>query len=555
MQLRHHLDDRGVSEVLGAILLFGIAIAALVLFQANAVPAANEQVEFSHNQRVQADMLGLDAELSDAGASGAGGTAIVTVGTDYPSRFLFRNPPPVSGSLTTDTSGFTVSNAVAADPETDDFWSGAPQSYQSRELVYRVDYNVYDDAPTTRIAHGVTYDRFDDGDARRIDAGGLIEGRSIQLAGLDGRRNESRVGPVSVPITTRSAPTETVRVTGGSDPVTLTLRTEASADDWRAFLDDELVANGGHVQQVTDGGPGQVALQLEAGITYELELAALTVGSGGSAPPPAYLTTAGPTSGAVTSGEKRDLTVEVRDGFNGPVADVPVTFTATGGDFDGDTTRTVTTDGDGRATVPFTPGSDPTATVTATAPGGTGADGDPLSASYQFTTESGVGQGGDGDLNPGGEDALVLTRAETVNCQSANPNGDSVALTSRNCRVDATFENRGRARSVDRVRVSVYTADQAYGIARQGQGQGSGQLTPRPRPTQWTFEGSAEQNFADGGLPVSRTVSQGATPTYAFAFRLDGESQNYNAIEGDFFVISFRFSDGTTASYLVAPQD
>lgn len=401
MKLRAKIDNRGVSEIIGAILVFGLVVLSLVIFQTNAVPSANEEVEFDHNQEVQSDLIGLDAELSDAAASGHGGTAVVTVGMDYPTRFLFRNPPPVSGSLTTETSRFTIENAVAVeDNETDDYWnsteSPVPHEYTSRRLVYRVDYNVYDEAPETVLAHGIVYDRFEDGPTRRIDAGGLVDGRSIELTALDGRRNESRVGVVSVPVTAQAAPTETVRVSDGpgGDNVNLTLRTEATATNWTRFLEDEE-----HVEAVLGAGdapdvePGTVKVVLEEGVTYELELARVSVGSAPYTATPAYVTSVGPTTRTVTVGTATDLTVEVRDQYNAPVAGEQVTFSVDDGD-GAPTTETVPTDDEGRASLSYTPSE--SVTVTATVDGGTGADGDPLSVVYDLTASSAGRDGGGG---------------------------------------------------------------------------------------------------------------------------------------------------------------
>jgi len=544
--------------------VFGLVVISLVIFQTNAVPAANEEVEFDHNQEVQADLLGLDAELSDAAASGNGGTAVVTVGMDYPTRFLFRNPPPVSGTLTTGTSRFSIENAEAVgDAETDDYWDGDALPYESRQLVYRADYNVYASAPTTVLSHGVVYDAFGDGTTRRIDAGGFIDGRSIELAALAGRRNESRVGDVSVPVTAQSAPTETVRVRDDpavpDDNIILTVRTEATAAEWEGFLEDEMTD--GYVARVDPGTDGSVEVVLEEGVTYELELARVAVGSAPYTATPAYVTAVGDRARTVTVGESTDLTVQVRDQYNGPVAGEEVTFTTT---YPGlpSVTETVTTDGEGRATLELSPAAAGDVTVTATVDGGTGRAGDPLSVVYDLeSSRAGTGddtQGSGGELNPGGEDALVLTSASVRNCTPPNNNQRTVVLTDSNCRVDTTFENRGDSRTITAVRVNVYSATQAYPIPVQGQGQPN----PRPRPDEWSFGGSADQNFADGGLVLAMplSIAPDTTETYRFEFEITDAAfgvtdEQYNVAEGDFYVVTFRFSDGSTSSYVVAPQD
>ena len=59
-KLNFDSDERGVSEVLGAILVFGILVVLLATIQTQAIPAANEQVEFNHNQEVQSDLVGFN---------------------------------------------------------------------------------------------------------------------------------------------------------------------------------------------------------------------------------------------------------------------------------------------------------------------------------------------------------------------------------------------------------------------------------------------------------------------------------------------------------------
>ncbi|ESS06155.1 MAG: hypothetical protein A07HB70_01704 [uncultured archaeon A07HB70] len=86
-------DRRGVTVQIGAILLFGVLIVALSTYQAVAVPAENEQVEFNHNQAVQQDMLELRSALLQTGAGGRGQSVSVSLGTTYPSRVLLVNPP------------------------------------------------------------------------------------------------------------------------------------------------------------------------------------------------------------------------------------------------------------------------------------------------------------------------------------------------------------------------------------------------------------------------------------------------------------------------------
>jgi len=60
-------DRRGVSAVLGFILMFGILILALTTYQAQIVPQENAATEFEHFQDVRDEMVGIRNSISTAG--------------------------------------------------------------------------------------------------------------------------------------------------------------------------------------------------------------------------------------------------------------------------------------------------------------------------------------------------------------------------------------------------------------------------------------------------------------------------------------------------------
>jgi hypothetical protein len=57
---------RGQSTVIGAVLLFGIAIVAVSSWQAFGIPMQNEQIEFNHNQQAQEDLTDLRTTVISA---------------------------------------------------------------------------------------------------------------------------------------------------------------------------------------------------------------------------------------------------------------------------------------------------------------------------------------------------------------------------------------------------------------------------------------------------------------------------------------------------------
>lgn len=353
-------DSRGVSELLGAILLFGLLISLLIIVQATAVPNANEQVEFQHSQGIQGDMLRLADDIDSVAVTGSDQLSVLDLGVSYPNRFLLFNPPPAAGTLsTTGDASFTIANARAIG-EVGDYWNGSAVSFDSQSVAYRPAYNVYQGAPTTRYESGVVVNAFDNG---KTNVGGgkpFIKGNRINLIAVQGDRDVSRTTSLALDVVPLSGPARTVTVTDTGSPIVITIATDLPASLW-----SEILAGEPNVQSV-DPGPtaGTVAVTLAGGKSYELRLASVGVSSGVTDPPSHYITTVSEKEVTLdSSDESTPLTVEVRDRYNNPVANAVVTFSSSGGTFD-DTIAT--TDADGQATATFMPDDPGTKFVTAT---------------------------------------------------------------------------------------------------------------------------------------------------------------------------------------------
>ncbi|WP_435194982.1 Ig-like domain-containing protein [Natronomonas sp. EA1] len=417
-------DDRGVSELLGAILLFGLLISLLIIVQATAVPSANEQVEFQHSQQVQGDMLQLADDIDSVAGSGSNQLSVIDMGLYYPNRFLLFNPPPVSGTLSTsEDATFTITNAQATG-EVGDYWDGTARSFSSQAITYRSSYNVYQGAPDVRYASGTVLNVFENGNANVVGGDSIVDGNRINLVAIQGSRDVSQATPLSLDVVPLSAPSRTVTVADTGSPITVTITTELSAAQWEAILEDELSANGGNVQSVAAGAqPNTVDITLVPGKSYQLRLAAVAVGSGISPPDASYLTPVTDQTIELARIEATELTVEVRDQFNNPVANEKVSFSSSGGTFD---TGTVTTDANGQATVTFTPSSTGTAFATATInSGGSAAERAVFTVGVSEATTESIG---DEWINSGYNSGVLLSEVDAAN------NKKSATL---------TFENTG----------------------------------------------------------------------------------------------------------------
>ncbi|MDS0474460.1 Ig-like domain-containing protein [Natrinema sp. 1APR25-10V2] len=349
--------DRAVSPVIGAILMFGLVLALLATLQLTAIPALNEGLEFQHNDRVQSDVVGVDGTIERVAATGTGEAVSLEAGLRYPPRLFFVNPPPVSGTVrTTEPAAVGIANARATG-ETGDYWNGSPRTVETRSLEYVPDYNEYASAPRTVLEPWVAYHRF--AETTRVEGDqDLVDGRRIGLVALEGNRSVSRTDEISIDVEPASAPVRTVAVRDDGDPVTLTVPTRLTEDEWGDLLADELDPAGDpdddryvrefDCQRESPDPCGRLTITLERGATYELRLGAVAVGSGTEASNAAYLTDVDGDATAVPEAGRQRLVVEARDRFDNPVSGVAVTGSV-GGD---GTVRAVEpiTDADGRAT-------------------------------------------------------------------------------------------------------------------------------------------------------------------------------------------------------------
>lgn len=555
MSLRN--ENRAVSEVLGGILLFGIVIALLVLLQVAAVPGWNQQVEVEHNQRVQADMGDLGDSFSRIAATGRAESSAIEAGVRYPVRPFLLNPPAAEGRVFTSTlRTVTISEIEALNSETDDHFRDWDGVLETRDLVFRPDYNEFRNAPTTILGiGGVFYNQYDEAS---IMLGGtsFIQGNRITLTLLDGAIDEQTLGAVSVDATPVSAPTERVNIQGrDGTPLTFTLETDAPATVWEEVLSPQLDESGTdpdrYVQSfdctsTTPETPcGQLTVVLEPDQTYSLSMALVGLDGTGSTDA-TYLTRLGAGSVTLPEGSATTFTVGARDEFNNPKAGVTVEWFDNAGKI-----ATTTTGDDGNTALDYSATGVGTQELTARIDAN--GDGD-FSAkevvTYTIETsevEDPTAEFGE-NLNPAGPDKLVLVEDIIIGqgqCRAGNTNAD--------CRTYTTFENSGSdTKQIDSIRVNVYVASQP--------GQAS-----RERPNslviiqdEFTNESVTSNLLQVRGdfVDVSGFESVGAGNQTHLTFRFfadDGGTVPYGVANGDFVVITVVFDDGSAAIYFLAP--
>ncbi|MEF8818210.1 MAG: hypothetical protein V5A31_02540 [Haloferacaceae archaeon] len=527
-------NRRGVTVQIGAILLFGIVVLSLAAYQTTAVPADNERVEFNHNQQVQQDVLDLRNALLRSGTAGGSQSASVALGTTYPARVLFVNPPPPSGRLATGPArSLAVRNVSARDDETRDYLNASANgaySVRTKPVSYTPSYNVYESAPVTAVGAGTVVNEFPAGNDTALTGQTLVRDNEVYLLAVGGNLSAARSGSVSVDPQALSRSRDATTVADdGTGNVTLVVPTTLSADRWRALLGDEYdptFDGAGHVYRVSDV-PGRAAVEvaLDGNQTYRLRTAFVGVGSTGPAPSPAYLTRAG--------GD--DVTVAVRDRYTNPVPNSRVGDDLTVNVTDGRdvlASNRVAVDEDGRATFDY---AGETGDVTLTLEAGGSPALDAANGSVEFTVTDadlpGDGGGVGEEINPNSSDGVVLKNAAVGD----DPN-----------EVDLTFRNLDddTARNVSQARFNFYLAD-TQGGASEG--------PPKSARIGGTLLRSANsggryRSVGPIGLPA------GSERTFTVSFYSDRDGTTADAVgSGDFFVLSVIFGDGETATYFVAP--
>ncbi|MFW6436281.1 MAG: hypothetical protein ACOCYZ_01445 [Halococcoides sp.] len=320
-------DTRGQSTQIGALLLFAILIIALAGYQASAVPAQNAAAEFEHSERVRGDLLDVHNAIVSV-SDGARQAVLVELGLRYTPRLFAVNPGPVTGTARVDDGppwnrSLVIDNASATG-ETGDYWNGSPRTFDTSAIRYRAEYNEHTGAGELIAENTVLYAQFDE---RRVPTTGqsLIDGRVVGPRIVRGQFREDGTRATSVPIWAISADDRVVPVRGQSGPVTVTLPTRLSADEWRDLLDDDgqLASDGGYVERVAPGDrPETVQIELTAGETYLLDSALVSVGSVGERPEAAYLTS--DDAPVVPEGTSEHVTLTVRDAYDGGVSGVTV---------------------------------------------------------------------------------------------------------------------------------------------------------------------------------------------------------------------------------------
>jgi hypothetical protein len=373
-------NTRAQSVQIGAILLFGVLVILFSSWQAFGIPDQNKDVEFNHNQDVQQQMTELRTTVNSMPDASVTRSVTLDLGVRYPSRTIFRNPPPATGTVRTiDTDEETYAVNITGNPVDENLaqlWNKTGTRYNTGVIRYSPRYNEYQNPPQTIYEHSVVFNKFQREDTSlAISEQSIVQGDRITLIFLNGSLSETRVGSTSVDLQPISTQTRTVAIEPKDGNVTLDIPTRMAIMEWRTLLGDNhdvtTLANitGETDPFASDDERQTIRVRVDAnrngGVRdlYRLELTKVGVGADVTQPNPAYLTDIAGTQAEVNEGETLDLTVEVRDRYNDPKRGVRINESVTASK--GTVNVTNASDEDGRVEIEYTAPSSPgTETIT-----------------------------------------------------------------------------------------------------------------------------------------------------------------------------------------------
>ena len=182
-------DERAVSAVIGAILMFGILILALTTYQAVIVPEQNSQTEFDHFEDNRNELIEFRNAVLTAGQTNVSQFPSIKLGTQYQSRTFTINPAPPAGTLqTSDPYNITIINET-----------GAIENVSTRFVEYRPGYREIS-VGSTWYEHSVLYlDEGKSGGQSIIEDQNIVTSSgTVRITALQNEFQSTKTGRVSV---------------------------------------------------------------------------------------------------------------------------------------------------------------------------------------------------------------------------------------------------------------------------------------------------------------------------------------------------------------------
>lgn len=144
-------DERGVTAIIGAVLMLMILMMVYTSFQVYQVPAWNKGVEYEHMNVVYDDMMSLKSDIENVAMLETPKSSNIHLGVKYPERMIFTNPGVgVAGMLSTDTENMKIVIDYTLNT------TGSPtfsRSYNSTRIIYEAYGTI--NSPKLVYEHGI----------------------------------------------------------------------------------------------------------------------------------------------------------------------------------------------------------------------------------------------------------------------------------------------------------------------------------------------------------------------------------------------------------------
>jgi hypothetical protein len=371
-------DERGVSPVVGFVLIFALIMIVFTMYQAEVVPAQNEEVEFEHSQVVGGQMQQLRSAVIDTSSTGQPRSVTLDTGVQYPSRALAINPGNPIGTLeTVATEGVTVSGI-------DTEYGNGTYTFDTSLIAYRPNYLHLSEETEYVIENGMLVKDYSSSDTVALESAGPLFSANrtrVNLILVGGTLEERQM---TTTVTMEHVDTRTIHSSVLSNG-TITLPTMLPESQWNGVLNGTEHS----IRAYDDSGAiSRVTISLGSGTDIELS----TVVPSGSdftaeTDTKRYIENKTSLTPAVAENTTEYLTVNVHDQFGSPIgADITIEASETGaGRLN---TTNVTPNADGEATFAYkSNGSDAGSTVTVTVDLKNGSENGPVTFELNYPKE------------------------------------------------------------------------------------------------------------------------------------------------------------------------
>lgn len=247
-------NSRGQATLVGFILLVAIAIVFSSLMIDGFVTNSNESREINNSEQVKNQFDNLPSKINLSLATDTIQTISINGNVNYMLPSIINPVEPIIDISTPRQQTVEVSGS-------------STESVTSDVIQLHPKYHFYVVDSLNEYSQNVVYYK-GRSDSERIfnpTSQKMINGTDITVYNVDGVNSSGESANISIyPEQTKTIDT----INTNSNEVTITIETKLSANQWEKLLEKELVANGGHVEDINQVDSNTVEIRLENGYKY-----------------------------------------------------------------------------------------------------------------------------------------------------------------------------------------------------------------------------------------------------------------------------------------------